>query len=315
MNRIFKTSLGDLRWGWKAAILIVGTVLFGILLNAVIITVLTVGYSSQGLDQAQAVEQAMAAAGGFNAQLVLSVLQLGFMLWLVRWLVTKIENQKFNWAALGLVETERSRYIRLGFSLAVMLSLLTVGLGFVFGTLKYLGNGFELFSSNQILITVLLSLLLAFASGFGEEIAFRGYLQSRIARSYNPTLAVLIVAILFALSHPVSDVIHPLLYLATAILVGILFGTIFARTGSLWIGIALHALWNYLQIAVFAIHNSPDERFFGAPLFVFEAVSVTTQAFIEFGVILAGLLFLIWRFRPVARIDMQREKDNVFIRS
>jgi membrane protease YdiL (CAAX protease family) len=315
MKRLFKTATDDLRWGWKTAILIIGTLLFGILFNAVVITVLTVGYSSQGLDQAEAMEQATAASGGFVAQVLLSAFQLGFMLWLVRWLVIRIEKQKFDWAALGLVDTERSKHILLGLSLAVGLSLLTIGLGSVAGTLKFAGNGFDLFPSSQVLVTLLLSILLAFTSGFGEEVAFRGYLQSRIARRYNPTIAVLIVAVLFALSHPLSNVIHPLLYLATAILVGILFGTIFARTGSLWMGIALHALWNYLQIAVFAIYNAADERFFGAPLFVFEAVSGTMQAVIELGAILAGSLLVIWRFRPVAAIDIQKENDNVFIRS
>lgn len=100
--------------------------------------------------------------------------------------------------------------MRLRLSLAVVLSLLTIGLGFVLGTLKYSGNGFELFPSTQVLITLLLPILLACASGFGEEIAFRGYLQSRIAQRYNPTLAVVIVSILFALSHPKSNVLHPL---------------------------------------------------------------------------------------------------------
>jgi hypothetical protein len=315
MNRIFKTSSGDLRWGWKAAILIIGTIIFGILLSAVLITVLTVGYSSQGLDQPQAMERATVASGGFIAQVVLSALQLGFMLWLVRWLVTKVEKQKFDWGALGLVDKERSRYIWLGASLAVALSLLTIGIGFVAGTLTYAGHGFVLFPSAQVLITLLFSIILAFASGFGEEMAFRGYLQSRFAPRYNPTIAVVIVAVLFALSHPMSNAMHPLLYLTTAILVGIVFGAIFARTGSLWMGIALHALWNYLQIAVLAVRNAADERFLSAPLFVFDNASATLQAFIELGVILAGLLFVIWRFRPLTGIDTQKENKNVFIRS
>jgi len=298
MNRLFKTSNSDLRWGWKTAILIGGTILFGVILTAVLMSVLTIGYSSQGLAQGQALEKATLASGGFIAQVVLSALQLGFMLWLVRWLVTKVEKQKIEWSKLELVSAKRSKYITLGIVLALVLGLFTIGISYISGTLKFLGNGFELFGSAQVLTTLLLATILAIASGFGEEIAFRGYLQSRIAQRYNSTIAVVIVAVLFALSHPLGNAINPLLYLASAILVGILFGTIFVRTKSLWMGITLHTVWNYLQIAVLAVCNSADERFFGSPLFVFDNISGTTQLLIEFIVILAGLLFIFWLTKP-----------------
>ena len=308
MNRLFKTPSGDLHWGWKTAILIVGTILFGVILSTVLVTALTVAYSSQGLVQEQAMEKATLASGGFIAQVVMSALQLGFMLWLVRWLITKVEKQSFDPSGLGLVSTGRSKYITLGMFLAMALSLLTIGIGLIAGTLKYLDNGFELFGSAQVLITLVLGTVLAIASGFGEEITYRGYLQSRIAQRYNSTVAVVIVAVLFALSHPFGDVASPLLYLATAFLVGILFGVIFVRSGSLWMGIALHTLWNYLQIAVVTIRNGADDRFFGAPLFVFDAISGTSQMLIEFTVILVGLLFMSWLTKSVTTTrDMVKE--------
>jgi uncharacterized protein len=282
----------------ESRLLLLGTVLFGILLSALLMTALTVVYSSQGLAQADALEKATLVSSGFLAQALLSVLQLGFMLWLVRWLVTKIEKRPFDWASLGLVDAQRSTYIWRGILLAFILSLLTVGIGSVVGTLQYIGNGFALFPAPQVFITLLLAIPLAVASGFGEEIAFRGYLQTRIAQRYNSRLAVAIVAVLFAFSHPVATVDNPLLYLVTAVLVGILFGTIFARTASLWMGIALHTVWNYVQIAVLAVRNSPDERFFGAPLFVFENISATTQAILELAVVSAAVLFVLWLATP-----------------
>lgn len=291
MKHLFKTSNGDLRWGWKAVILIIGAILFGIILNVILMTALTAGYSSQGLAQEQAMEKATLASTGFVAQMVLSVLQLGFLLWIVRWLVVKVEKQSFDFSKIGLVLVNRSKHILLGITLAVTLSLFIIGIGFVTGSLEYLGDGFNLFGAAQVFVTALLAGVLALASGFGEEIAFRGYLQTRIAQRYNSSVAVVIVAVLFALSHPVSSP-NPLLYLATATLVGILFGTVFLRTGSLWMAIALHTVWNYIQIAVLAVRNSADERFFGSPFFVFDNVSNTTQMLIEFGVILLALVFI-----------------------
>lgn len=49
MNRIFKNPEGDLYWGWKAYILIVGAILYDVIINTIAMTVLTIGYSAQGL--------------------------------------------------------------------------------------------------------------------------------------------------------------------------------------------------------------------------------------------------------------------------
>jgi membrane protease YdiL (CAAX protease family) len=292
VKRLFKTSESEVRWGWKAAILITGTILFGIILNTVLTIALVIGYSSRGLAREQAIEQASISSGSFTVQTFMTVLQMAFMLWLVRWLVVKIEKQKFNRSDLGLKTAERSKNILSGVLLAVALSLLTVGIGYFAGALDYVGTGFELFSPFQVTTSLLLGAILALASGFGEEIAFRGYLQSRISKRYGANVAILITAVLFALSHPVAGTDNPYLYLASAVLVGILFGTVFVRTGSLWMGMALHSAWNFLQIAILAVRSSADDRFFGAPLLVFENASGTTQMLIEFMVIFAGLLYL-----------------------
>lgn len=297
MNRLFKNDRGDLHWGWKTVLLLLGTILFGIVLNTVAMTALTVAHVAQGLTQEQALQKATELTSGFILQVVLSVLQLGFMLWFVRWLVVKVEKQAFDWKRLGLVNSDRARNIGFGIFLALALTVLTLGIGYLAGTLSYLGDGFSLFPASEVITTLLIGMILAFASGFSEELAFRGYLQTRIAQHYNPTVAVVIVAVLFALAHPLSTTIHPLLYLATASLVGILFGTLYVHTHSLWTGIALHTLWNYLQIAVFAVRNGADARFFGAPLFVFDNLSATPQALIEFGVILLGLLGVLYSTR------------------
>jgi membrane protease YdiL (CAAX protease family) len=297
MNRLFKNKNGDLHWGWKTAILLLGTIVFGVALNIILMTILTFVHISQGLMQDQAMQKATEIMGGFIPQVILSVFQLGFMFWLVRWIIVKIEKQTFDWSHLGLGTNNRIRNISFGILLALTLTVLTFGIGFLIGTLSYVGNGFNLFSTSKVIVTLLLGMILAFASGFGEEIAFRGYLQTRISQRYNQTVAVVIVAVLFALMHPLSTAIHPLMYLATAILVGILFGTLYVRTRSLWAGIALHTLWNYLQIAVFAASNATDGRFFGAPLFVFDNLSATPHALLEFGVILLGLIGVLYSTR------------------
>lgn len=304
MHKLFNTAGGDLRWGWKALIVIFGTILFGVILSSVLMAGLTVAYSSQGLAPGQAMEKATIDLGSFGSQVVLSVLQLGFMVWLVRLLIGNVEKQSFAWSKLGLTQIpDRAKQLSIGVLLAMLLSLSTIGIGLTTGTLEYLGSGFELFTPVQVFTTLLLAILLALASGFGEEIVFRGYLQSLIAKRYNASAAILIVAVLFALSHPVVEVQNPWLYLAMAILVGVLFGVTFVRSGSLWMGIALHTVWNYSQIAVVAIRGGADERFFGAPLFVFGRISGSSQMLVESAVILVGSLVVFWLTKPAMKKD------------
>lgn len=253
-----------------------------------------------GISQEQALKEATVVSGSFAAQVFLSTMQLGFLLWLVLWLVRKFERQHFSWTLLGLSKKDRSKYVFQGTILAVALSLSTIGIGYFTGALDYFGNGLDLFGPSQTSLTILLGAVLALASGFGEEIVFRGYLQSRIAQRYNPAAAVGIVAVLFALSHPVGNGSYPLLYFATAVVVGSLFGMLFVRTGSLWMGIALHTVWNYLQIAVAAVRNLADDRFFGAPLLIFDNTSGMPYMLVELGIITIVLLSVIFLARPVA---------------
>jgi membrane protease YdiL (CAAX protease family) len=277
--------------------------MFGIFLNSAIITVLTIGLASQGLSQEQSLMEATVASGSFATLVFLSTIQLGFLLWLVRGLITKFERKPFSWSMLGLSRKDRSKNVSPGIVLAVAISLSTIGIGYFAGTLEYFGNGLDLFGPSQTSITILLGAVLALASGVGEEVAFRGYLQSRIAQRYSPAVAVVVVAVVFALSHPVGDVSYPLLYFVTAVLVGILFGTLFVRTGSLWMGVALHTVWNYLQIAIVAVRDSADGRFFGAPLIIFDNISGMPYMLVELGVILVVLLSVILFTRPVTKRD------------
>lgn len=58
MNHIFITSNSELRVGWKTSLSIFGTIVFGILLNMILVTVLTGSDVSQGHAQEQAMEKA-----------------------------------------------------------------------------------------------------------------------------------------------------------------------------------------------------------------------------------------------------------------
>ncbi|MFC0596568.1 lysostaphin resistance A-like protein [Thermus composti] len=84
-------------------------------------------------------------------------------------------------------------------------------------------------------------LLLALLSGLGEEVFFRGFLQSLLVDRFGG-YGVLLQALLFALLHPapLRAWAYPL-YTGVA---GLLFGLAYLLTGSLLPGILAHTLHN-----------------------------------------------------------------------
>lgn len=84
------------------------------------------------------------------------------------------------------------------------------------------------------------ALLLALASGVGEEVFFRGALQNAL---FGGWLGVLLQALLFTVLHPVPDRrawAYPLFIFCG----GLMFGTAYLLTGSLVPGILAHYLHN-----------------------------------------------------------------------
>ncbi len=86
-----------------------------------------------------------------------------------------------------------------------------------------------------------------------EEAAFRGYLQRTLARAVGPARAIAVAAVLFALRH-VDPVRFPAL-----VFLGVLFGWLAWRSGSLWPAVAAHAANNACAVVLaLAVAPEPD---------------------------------------------------------
>lgn len=83
--------------------------------------------------------------------------------------------------------------------------------------------------------------LISLCAGVGEEALFRGGAQTLLGDYLGPAAAIAIVSAVFALVHMGKPVITALL-----LVIGLIFGTIYALTGSLltvMIGHALYDMW------------------------------------------------------------------------
>lgn len=105
----------------------------------------------------------------------------------------------------------------------------------------------------------------ALASGIGEEIAFRGVLQTVLTTPLGPILAILITSIVFGALHipPKPRLAGWMLF---AGLMGVYLGVIFMITGSIVAPALTHALINFINLHVVA-RRQPVTRWFtgGAP--------------------------------------------------
>jgi membrane protease YdiL (CAAX protease family) len=94
--------------------------------------------------------------------------------------------------------------------------------------------------------------LMTIVAGFGEETLFRGYMFERLGKLFAPGVAAKVLIVLltsgaFALLH------YPDQGLAgaeQATITGLVFGTIFAVTGRIWIPMFAHAAFDLVAYAI-----------------------------------------------------------------
>jgi membrane protease YdiL (CAAX protease family) len=86
---------------------------------------------------------------------------------------------------------------------------------------------------------------LSLAAPFCEEFFFRGVLQRALMKKLEPSMAVVLSALIFSAFH-----LDPVGFLARFEL-GVVFGLLAWRSGSIWPGIAAHAANNLMASALF----------------------------------------------------------------
>ena len=110
---------------------------------------------------------------------------------------------------------------------------------------------------------VLAAMLVAvtLGAGFGEELTYRGFLFERIRRLLGDSprtnvICVIVTSLIFGLVHLPEQ--H-LFGAVQALLVGVVVGTIYARTREIWLPVILHAVFDV--VAVFIVYFGLETRF------------------------------------------------------
>ena len=150
--------------------------------------------------------------------------------------------EKNSLSTLGFVKKNWLKYLGWG----ILISLLQMGVI----ALVYQVGGIGTFELNELSLEPILFILGLFPfwllQGGTEEVATRGWLLTRIAARTNLPLAIAISSSLFGILHLGNSGVT-FLSLLNIILDGVLAGLLFIYTDSIWLVVAQHGTWNYLQ--------------------------------------------------------------------
>lgn len=105
-------------------------------------------------------------------------------------------------------------------------------------------------SAGAILTSGLVQLVTIGPTSVGEELLLRGVALRQLARGTRPWIAIVITGGAFGVMHLENPSASPVAALNIA-LVGIWFGAMVWRTGTLWTAVAMHVTWNWFEGFVF----------------------------------------------------------------
>ena len=163
-----------------------------------------------------------------------------FILFLFIFWVKVIEKNSLS--SLGFVKRNWLKYLGWG----ILISLLQMGVI----ALVYQVGGIGTFKLNELSLEPILFILGLFPfwllQGGTEEVATRGWLLTRIAARTNLPLAIGISSSLFGILH-LGNAGVTFLSVLNIILDGVLAGLLFIYTDSIWLVVAQHGTWNYVQ--------------------------------------------------------------------
>ena len=145
-------------------------------------------------------------------------------------------------SSLGFVKRNWLKYLGWG----IMFSLVQMGVI----ALVYQVSGIGSFELNELSLEPILFILGLFPfwllQGGTEEVATRGWLLTRIAARTNLPLAIAISSSLFGFLHLGNSGVT-FLSVLNIILDGVLAGLLLIYTNSIWLVVAQHGTWNYVQ--------------------------------------------------------------------
>jgi hypothetical protein len=156
------------------------------------------------------------------------------------------------WHELGFVRPVNwARTVAVGLAFGIVLKLVMKAIVMPLLGAPPTNAPYQHLVGNTAALPVMLYLVIA-GAGFGEETVFRGYLFERLGKLFRPgvwakAMIVVLTATFFGLVHYPDQGAAGL---QQATIVGLVFGTIFAITGRIWMLMVAHAAFDLTAVAI-----------------------------------------------------------------
>ncbi len=220
-GKLLRNKTGNVRIYWNLLILVF-SVLAILVLNRIILRM--IGITNDTTD----------------SQIVLGIMDLVAVLGLIYVLTTKLDKRDFRWADIGLsCKPSILVFFGVGIIIGGVLEIFSLWLGVAQGTVE------TPMAPNITSIAFLMGITTVMLDSFWQEIAFRGYLQTRFVDNYGAIIGIPVVAISFILIHLLFNPLSPIEIL-TGIILFLLVGLLYHMTRSIYLVGALHGTLNYI---------------------------------------------------------------------
>ena len=156
------------------------------------------------------------------------------------------------WSEIGYVRPRSwTRTILVGIAFGIAFKLLMKSIVMPLFGAPAINPAFHYLAGNRAALPAATFAVIV-GAGFGEETVFRGYMFERFRKLFGTSvwarvLIVLVTTAWFALDH------YPLQGVAgveQAMVTGLVFGTIFALTGQIWMPMFAHAAFDVTAVAI-----------------------------------------------------------------
>lgn len=219
-----------IRWGWLRAL----TFLVSIVPLAVIWALISsLIIFATGVDFHSEAESLYHPVGAITNWIML----LTAILWI--WLFRRFIDRRSLVSVGFSLKAPYVRHMIQGLLWGIGLIVAIFGLTYALGGISISATQFPVWK----LVVMAISLLAAAAL---EEVLIRGYLLHNLMQSTDRYIALLFTSMLFAVMHGFNDNVG-FLALGNIVLAGLLLGVYYIHRQNLWLPIALHFGWNYIQ--------------------------------------------------------------------
>ncbi|TWT81613.1 CAAX amino terminal protease self- immunity [Planctomycetes bacterium CA13] len=123
--------------------------------------------------------------------------------------------------------------------------------------LKQMSEAFRFHGANGFLIPI--ALLIGATPAICEELLFRGYVQTRLTKSWGPFFGILLSSILFAAFH--MDIVHVIAVFP----LGVYLGWLCWRSGSIFPAMLAHFVNNVISVVAVTLAPADQSQVLGAP--------------------------------------------------